>query len=247
MGKQIKSNTLESLEQSEDPSYIELEDRTKVVTELMESRGYKKTATGTNGESLFFLKKIDDVITVHAFSRVRRLTVELDIIGTLDMGVKLATEAIVIDSNAFDKTEEALINYGKTLLQVHRESNDSYDDAKPVQKGRNIDAEKKVEKTIDERKKEFWEKIRQVGKQKSYEKEMCIEFYEYWTQKNEQGKKMRFEKEATWDLSGRLRTWCRNDKEWSKRYANIQEKKAEKQDVELAQTGTKHISTKDLF
>lgn len=228
----------------------ELEERTKTVIGLMEGRGYIKTAEGNSGESLFFLKKIDDVITVHAFCKVRRLSVELDIIGTLEMGVKLATQSILVDTNCFDKTEQELIRYGNILLgggdELLVQSNGKrlgQSDGNRVEKI----SEAKIEKTFDQRKKEFWQKIREVGKQKSYEKDMCVEFYEYWTQKNEQGKKMRFEKEGTWDLAGRLRTWCRNDKEWNRRYISIQEEKALKQDVELAQTGTKHVSTKDLF
>lgn len=223
-----------------------LEIRTEMCISLMKTRGYKNTATGSNGETLFFLKKIDDVITVHATVRVERLTVELDIIGTLGMNIKLLTEAIIVDTNCFDKTEEELIRYGNICLNGNSIVSKRVEPVNKTGLGQ-TNKGTTIEKTFDQRKKEFWEKIRQVGKQKSYEKDMCIEFYEYWTQKNELGKKMRFEKETTWDLAGRLRTWLRNDKNWTKRYNNIQEAKAEKQNVELAQTGTNHVSTKDLF
>ena len=227
---------------------VQLIERTKVVLELMEGRGYKQTGSGSGGESLFFLKKIDEIITVHAFVKVRRLNVELDIIGTLGMNIKLATNPILVDTNCFDKTEEELIRYGRILAEnnvVHSQLQSGVGQTNAP--GMEEVSRPKVEKTFDQRKKELWEKIRQVGKQKSYEKDMCIQFYEYWTQKNEQGKKMRFEKEGTWDLAGRLRTWLRNDKVFLKRYETREEKKATVQNTELAETGTKHIKHSDLF
>lgn len=222
------------------PEQIELKERTAVVREAMTPRGYKETAQGTNGETLFFLKKIDDVITVHAFVKVRRLTVELDIIGTLGMNVILKTNPILIDTNCFEKTEQELIRYGNICMYGSRIDTSTKTVVESVSK-------KSPEKTLDQRKKEFWEKIRTVGKEKSYEKDMCVAFYEYWIHINENGKKMKFEKETTWDLAGRLRTWLRNDKVFLRRYETRDERKAEIQNTELEQTGKKHIKHSDLF
>lgn len=230
------------------PEQIELKERTARVRELMLPRGYKETAMGTNGETLFYLKKIDDVITVHAAVKVRRLNVELDIIGTLGMNVILTTNPILVDTTTFEKTEQELIRYGKICLGGESGNATTVGSSNETGMAKvSEEKQQKTEKTLDDRKKEFWNKIREVGKQKAYEKDMCLEFYEYWTQKNEQGKKMRFEKETTWDLAGRLRTWLRNDANWKRRYETIQERAAQKQDTELANTGTKHIKHSDLF
>lgn len=45
-----------------------------------------------------------------------------------------------------------------------------------------------------------------------YGRNLLNEFYKYWTEPNKSGTKFRQEMERTWDLSRRLETWSRNDK-----------------------------------
>jgi hypothetical protein len=224
------------------PEQIELIERTTTVRELMTNRGYKETAQGLNGESLFFLKKIDEVITVHALVTVRRLNVELDILGTLGMNVRLATNPILVDTNCFDKTEEELIRYGHICM-----GSDSGKLEQPVPGAVEETPKTKVEKPISERKKDLWELIRQEGKLKGYDKEMCQEFFLHWTAMNPGAKKFKREFEKIFDVPRRLATWLRNDQKWNKPYQAREEKKAQIQNSELAQVGTKHIKHSDLF
>lgn len=49
--------------------------------------------------------------------------------------------------------------------------------------------------------------------QNLYSPEMLQKFCNYWTEKNHSGKKMRFEIERTFEISKRLSTWHRRDRE----------------------------------
>jgi hypothetical protein len=229
------------------PEQIELNERTITVIELMTKRGYKQTGVGSNGEVLFFLKKIDEVITVHAFVTVRRLNVELDILGTLGMNVRLATNPILVDTNCFDKTEEELIKYGQICMALGSELGIPVRLEQPIPRGVEETPKTKVEKPISERKKDLWELIRQEGKLKGYDKEMCQEFFLHWTAMNPGAKKFKREFEKIFDVPRRLATWLRNDQKWNKPYQAREEKKAQVQNSELAQVGTKHIKHSDLF
>lgn len=64
-------------------------------------------------------------------------------------------------------------------------------------------------KTIEERKKEFTEKLKPYLEK--YGSDMLNDFYRYWTEMNDGGKKMRFEMEKVFQVSGRLITWHKNN------------------------------------
>ena len=71
--------------------------------------------------------------------------------------------------------------------------------------------------TIEERKKQFYDEL--VPFVEIYGKKMMREFYDYWTAINPNGRKMLFEKQRTkgvFQVSGRLRTWKKNSKQWKK-------------------------------
>jgi hypothetical protein len=200
----------------------------KEAIEIMLSHGYKNTATVANGAGLFFLKKISDTLDLHGTVTLKTESVYLDIIGALDLGISIRSPQMALDSPIlFEKTEESILIYINLLLY-----------------GVLKDKKEKVEKPLEERKSNFWNEIRRVAKEEGYEKEMCLEFYGYWTEKNGQGKLMEFEKERTFQVKPRLNTWLRNDKKWSKDFVD---KKIEKQNKELEETGTKVIKKKDLF
>lgn len=68
-------------------------------------------------------------------------------------------------------------------------------------------------KTLENRKKEFGEKL--IPFVNKYGREMIREFFNYWTEHNEDGKLMAFEKTKTktFSIPNRLVTWNRNNKE----------------------------------
>ena len=206
-------------------------EQTELAIDVMKSRGYTNTAKGNKETTLFFLKKVDTTgLTLHAMVYLNRNSVTLDILGELDYGISLRSMDMPLDSTLFDKSEESLLTYINLLLH-----------------GVLKEKKEKVEKSLDDRKTELWDEIREVAKKKNYEKEMCLLFYKYWTAKNGGGKLMEFEKERTFDVGRRLTTWLMNDKKWKARYESREEKKAEQQNRELAETGTKHIKHSDLF
>ena len=47
--------------------------------------------------------------------------------------------------------------------------------------------------------------------EQKYGKEMCENFFNYWSEYNRSKTKMRCELQKTWQLSGRLATWAKND------------------------------------
>ena len=64
-------------------------------------------------------------------------------------------------------------------------------------------------KTIEERKKDFAEKLKPYLEK--YGKDTLNNFYQYWTQVNDGGVKMLFEKQKAFQIPNRLVTWKKND------------------------------------
>lgn len=64
-------------------------------------------------------------------------------------------------------------------------------------------------KTIEERKKEFVEKLKPYLEK--YGKDTLNDFYQYWTQVNEGGSKMLFEMQKVFQIPNRLATWHKNN------------------------------------
>lgn len=64
-------------------------------------------------------------------------------------------------------------------------------------------------KTIEERKKEFVEKLKPYLEK--YGKSTLNDFYQYWTQVNKGGTKMLFEMQKAFQIPNRLATWHKNN------------------------------------
>lgn len=80
-----------------------------------------------------------------------------------------------------------------------------------------LEKEKKyTKKSIEERKKEFAEELREFLEK--YGKDMLNDFYKYWTEHNNKGRKMRFEmsKNQPFNIGRRLVTWKRKQDEGNK-------------------------------
>jgi|SRR5690606_36735157 len=67
--------------------------------------------------------------------------------------------------------------------------------------------------SLEDRKKAFIESVRpyvdEVGK------DVATSFCRYWLQIAKNGRKFKFEKEATWDVKLRLKTWVRNQRNFT--------------------------------
>lgn len=50
-----------------------------------------------------------------------------------------------------------------------------------------------------------------------YGKELCNKFFAYWVEPNKSKTKLRFELQQTWDVKGRLNTFAKNDKQFTKK------------------------------
>lgn len=68
--------------------------------------------------------------------------------------------------------------------------------------------------TIEEREKEFKEAIKKFSN--SYSIETLKDFFNYWSEPNQTKSKMKFELQDTFDISRRLATWSKREKEFKK-------------------------------
>ena len=74
--------------------------------------------------------------------------------------------------------------------------------------------DKDKEKDIDKRQDKFIDKVNSIIKEKKYSNQETDNFVGFWTERNTSNTKMRFELQQTFDISRRLATWVRNNKEW---------------------------------
>lgn len=70
------------------------------------------------------------------------------------------------------------------------------------------------DKDIDKRQDKFIDKVNAVIKDKKYSNDETNNFVGFWTERNTSNTKMRFELQATFEISRRLATWVRNNKDW---------------------------------
>ena len=89
------------------------------------------------------------------------------------------------------------------------------------------------DKDIDKRKDKFIEKVNAIIKEKKYTNNETERFVEFWTEKNSSETKMRFELQQTFEITRRLSTWVKNNKEW-----NIENKKVKNERKEMHFTGS---------
>ena len=88
------------------------------------------------------------------------------------------------------------------------------------------DKVKDIQNTIEQRKLKFADTLKPYFEK--YGKELLNSFYKYWTQPNKSGTKFSQELQKTWDLSYRLETWAKRDKEFSKNTSSAETNTAPK-------------------
>ena len=76
------------------------------------------------------------------------------------------------------------------------------------------DKDKDKEEVIDKRQDKFIDKVNVVIKLKKYSNKETDNFVGFWTERNTSNTKMRFELQQTFDISRRLATWVKNNKDW---------------------------------
>jgi len=245
----------------------------KEAIELMESRGYKNTATNSNKNILFFLKQRGDDIHIHATVVLDTQKVDLDNTGLLDLGVTMYCESIPLGYETFKDFEEKLYNYTYLCIYGNKPIRSVEDNSKngfhfKTSNGgsetfhTNIDAiaiidpgsvggdeqgkgKPSTKPSIKERKLSFWEEVKGVAKQKGYPKDLAIEFYTYWSETNKSNTSFRREKENFFDIPKRFATWIKNDRKWSNK--TFTENSNEMQEQEVKTTNKNIKKHKDLF
>lgn len=87
-------------------------------------------------------------------------------------------------------------------------------------------------KTMEERKEDFKESLRQYVP--IYGERMIQEFYDYWSESSENARKFRKEKQNTWDTAKRLARWAKNQKSYGNNNRNSGASTREQRDAEWA-------------
>lgn len=231
---------------------------------IMIDRGYELVAE-IGDDKLEFGKKVNE-LHLYCLVRYEKETCELSF-PELKYSCTLTSNCYRIDHKDFDKFENVLYLYAQTcnIVDVLMDDLDLKRDiakgvmvefaqqkmgldknSKPLSPPEPIEKPKVEKKSIEERKKDFWNEILPIAKDKGYEKDMCIGFYNYWTEMNNGGKKMRFEMEKIFDVNRRLTTWLQNDKKWLSPWKTKQQELEKNQQQELI-TVKETASRKELF
>ena len=130
--------------------------------------------------------------------------------------------------NLSDLIREVMQDYLETVLRSYDKTKESNNERKERSKEKKETTKKsladseigaeaeasthhKKEKSLAERRQEFWNRLVPYVQKGVYTRDMVTAFYYYWTESNENGKKMRFEMEKTYELPRRLATWQRRE------------------------------------
>jgi len=229
-------------------------DRTKAI-DTMKERGYELVASSGNEDTFFFVKNTNLGVNIHATVCISKMNISLELLE-LKLCCKLQQENFSFYHKEFDRFEKVIYLYSEACLKLGDvfERADKMDTIESTKDKIELIIEpipakpkKKVVPTIDERKKDFWDQIRQVGKEKGYDKEMCLEFYKHWTEMNPGAKTFRKEQQKIFDIKKRLVTWLNNNVKWSKPHNTRYEKVLLDQQKALEEKGTTVIDKTTMF
>lgn len=212
----------------------------EIAEEVMKKRGYTRVATSGDNKRVFFnkiLPKEYDGAGINA--EVKLISKEIEIkFADLKLAFILSSYHFDFYTDKWKQFEETLMMYINACVHA----NERYVPSPTTPE------KKETEKNIlQDRKKEFWNKVKEIGKEKGYSKEACEAFYKHWTAMNDNGNKMLFEitkssKKSVWSTAGRLATWMKNEKDWAKPKTT----KIEIQNKELVKK-KEILETKDVF
>ena len=123
------------------------------------------------------------------------------------MTIENIKEVLNGDFDCWEKIKSKFIEQGGIYVNKKLQAINNGTD-KPVI---NID---EIETELKKRKEKFYNDL--IPYISKYPKEMLRCFYNYWTERNKSGVKMRFELERVFEISKRLSTWARRDKDFQK-------------------------------
>lgn len=119
----------------------------------------------------------------------------------------------------------------------HSDTNTAVSDSVNVSVSDSVNDTDKNKKTIEKRKKEFAEQVRQHISS-DFDKDEATKFYNYWTEKNDKGRKMKFEKQTTFEISKRILTWISNKNEWKKEKISAKKEKTMMENEQITNPDT---------
>lgn len=129
-------------------------------------------------------------------------------------------EMIERSKNQYSANIVALVNFDKALdkaLDKAIKKHASKQDESTIQSIDSINKQLTIKpinkETIDNRKLKFSDTLKPFLD--IYGKDLLNDFFKYWTEPNKSGTKFRQELEKTWDVSRRLETWLKNDKNFT--------------------------------
>jgi hypothetical protein len=122
---------------------------------------------------------------------------------------------LILDQKKYDKiVERNIVNGSKGGRKREPNGTQKTQWVKNNPVGADNDNEKDTKvNNIEERKLKFADTLKPYVEK--YGKSLITDFYKYWVEPNKSNTKFRAELEKTWDLSRRIETWAKNDKNFN--------------------------------
>lgn len=224
------------------------------ISRLTKETGSDNTYISVPHPQLCFAKDTDLNVHFHATVDIDRSDITLEMVQ-LKMLVSLNISRFDFFHPLFEDFEKKLYTYAKACLEVDKTVETYKGGIKPelsyllpelTEEQLKESKPKKEKKTIEERKKEFWNDLKPIAKQKGLTKAFAEKFFNYWTEHGPNDKTFRKEREKVFDISRRFDTFIDNEKKWNKESKTQTEKKAEQQDEQRKKT-IKVIDKNKLF
>ena len=190
-----------------------------IDTKIWDKAWFRKLSTNSKLIWIYILTKCDHAGILDADWEAMNFFIGTDINDYNDIPDSIKNKMESIDENQFFIPSFIEYQYGNlkinskphlsVIKRLEEKGLNNY-----LQRVMITPKDKDQDKDIDKRQDKFIDQVNNVIKQKKYSNDETNNFVNFWTERNNANTKMRFELQQTFDISRRLATWVRNNKEW---------------------------------
>ena len=190
-----------------------------IDTKIWDKAWFRKLSTNSKLIWIYILTKCDHAGILDADWEAMNFFIGTDINNYNDIPDSIKKKMESIDENQFFIPSFIEYQYGNlkinskphlsVIKRLEEKGLNNY-----LQRVMITPKDKDQDKDIDKRQDKFIDQVNNVIKQKKYSNDETNNFVNFWTERNNANTKMRFELQQTFDISRRLATWVRNNKEW---------------------------------
>ena len=191
-----------------------------IDTKIWDKAWFRKLSTNSKLIWIYILTKCDHAGILDADWEAMNFFIGTDINNYNDIPDSIKNKMESIDENQFFIPSFIEYQYGNlkinskphlsVIKRLEEKGLNNY-----LQRVMITPKDKDQDKDIDKRQDKFIDQVNNVIKQKKYSNDETNNFVNFWTERNNANTKMRFELQQTFDISRRLATWVRNNKEWN--------------------------------